>query len=529
MATKITTDDIEEYLEGLGKQDSKGKVYFERVLFGTKILKSGVKIVLDSPDTEPVVKNFKSKMIKTLMGKYKGGILTKVEQTVKGINKGIDNPVIRLRYSDQGPKYIDFDVKEYPSKGKGGTLPPKISEPATMLVLNAALESKGKVFKTEEDIFVNDVYKDLEKLFGKQWGHKLDEWIYTFLHQNKLFFKNYSTATWAPFKHKDYKGKDDMQVFFKKHLKTLERSPGIKAGTYEQWNPSDLYAVKRTDQSSLEKEIQEASKRPSANNLMKLNSHLIKLMEKKELVGISLKKINSGDTPHFKVYNVDSSKLLTALKAFTELEMFDMKRINFGLRNIFGIFPGKGGAPAGTTYIWYGGTNDASSEFKIAITRSGDALVWNTFIPSAKGAQGGQTPRGEVINLLKHNASGVTFQNQYIDYPKDGEAFADIISKPNSTEYKKYKKWFTLVYKHSKNDYNNSQTTFDTWADSVYQAYEARPDKPGIVGKTKLALLNFWYDALKNHDKDPEFWTDMLYYGMKITTKGQFAPYAKIS
>ena len=65
MATKITTDDIEEYLEGLGKQDSKGKVYFERVLFGTKTLKSGVKIVLDSPDHEKVLKNFKSKMIKT--------------------------------------------------------------------------------------------------------------------------------------------------------------------------------------------------------------------------------------------------------------------------------------------------------------------------------------------------------------------------------------------------------------------------------------------------------------------------------
>ena len=238
MAT-ITTDDIETYLEGLGKHDSKGKVHFERVLFSIKTLKSGVKIVLDSPDTEPVVKNFKSKMIKTLTGKFKGNILTKVTEPVKGINKGIKTPVIRLRYIDKGTKHIDFDVKEYPAGGKSGTLPPKISEPATMLVLNAALDSKGKVFKTEEDIFVHDVYKDLEKLFGKEWGHKLDEWIYTFLHQNILFFKNYSRATWAPLKHKDYKGKDDMQVFFKQHLKTLERSPGISAGTYEHWNPSD--------------------------------------------------------------------------------------------------------------------------------------------------------------------------------------------------------------------------------------------------------------------------------------------------
>ena len=72
MATKVTTDDIAEYLEGLGKKDSsKKKIHFERVLFSIKTTKKdGVKIVLDSPDTEPVVKNFKSKMIKTLMDKF---------------------------------------------------------------------------------------------------------------------------------------------------------------------------------------------------------------------------------------------------------------------------------------------------------------------------------------------------------------------------------------------------------------------------------------------------------------------------
>jgi predicted transcriptional regulator len=41
--------------------------------------------------------------------------------------------------------------------------------------------------------------------------------------------------------------------------------------------------------------------------------------------------------------------------------------------------------------------------------------------------------------------------------------------------------------------------------------------------------LSFWYSALAHHLKDPEFWTDMLYYGMKITSKGEFAPHAKIS
>ena len=40
MATKITTDDIENYLKELGRKDSKGKIYFERILFNIKTTKT---------------------------------------------------------------------------------------------------------------------------------------------------------------------------------------------------------------------------------------------------------------------------------------------------------------------------------------------------------------------------------------------------------------------------------------------------------------------------------------------------------
>ena len=522
MAIKVTTDGIENYLEGLGKQDSKGKVHFERVLFSIKTLKSGVKIVLDSPDHEAVLKNFKSKMIKTLMEEFKGGALVKVQEKVKGINKGIDTPVIRLRYYEQGKKNIDFDVKEYPTKkteAGGGTLPDSVSEPATRFILNAALESKGKIFKTQEDIFVHDVYKDLEKLFNKKWGHKLDSWIYTFLMQNKLFFKNYGKITWAKFKHMDYKGEKDMQVFFVEHLKTLTTSPGVRVGrTYEQWNPADIWAVKRSEQRTLEDEITEATKNPSADNLMKLNTHIVKLMEKNELVGISLKKIESGGS--FKIFNVDSSKLLTNLKSWRALDEFGMNDIKFEIRNVFGNFPGRGGEGiAATNYIYFG------SKFKVDVTRTTKGnLVFNSQILNEKGAQGGQSPIQPLLQRLKHNKPDVTFDNKVKDYPKTPEEFMEIVEDVDSAKHKQYKKWFNFTNKHSKNDYKTLMT-FDDYLNNVLEAYESRP-KEGIA---KLALLNFWYDALKNHDKNPEFWTDMLYFGLKIITKGQFGPHVKIS
>ena len=62
----------------------------------------------------------------------------------------------------------------------------------------------------------------------------------------------------------------------------------------------------------------------------------------------------------------------------------------------------------------------------------------------------------------------------------------------------------------------------------VLKVYEK--DKRAAIGK--LGALNFWYDALNNFNSKPddaEFWTDLLYLGLKIGTRGQFGPYAKIS
>ena len=49
----------------------------------------------------------------------------------------------------------------------------------------------------------------------------------------------------------------------------------------------------------------------------------------------------------------------------------------------------------------------------------------------------------------------------------------------------------------------------------------------------KLMLIYFWYVALKKYSSNTvssaEFWTDLLYTGMKIKPGREFAPHAKIS
>ena len=128
-------------------------------------------------------------------------------------------------------------------------------------------------------------------------------------------------------------------------------------------------------------------------------------------------------------------------------------------------------------------------------------------------AQGGQTPIGQVLKLLKGNE----FKKNHNDYPQTAK---DFVSSGNTTKYKKY---YTLVSKHAKN--SNSVMSWDDWQKEVVLLY-AKDDRDA---KVTLMQLTFWYSALSHHLNDPEFWTDMLYYGMKITSKGEFAPHAKIS
>ena len=104
IVTNITTKQIETYLKGLGRMDSKKKILFQRVLFDIKTTKTGVEIILDSPDTEAILKNFKSQMIKTLTGTFKGS-LQKEEKQKPRVGK-----VLRLKYSDKGIKYIDLSL-----------------------------------------------------------------------------------------------------------------------------------------------------------------------------------------------------------------------------------------------------------------------------------------------------------------------------------------------------------------------------------------------------------------------------------
>ena len=401
--------------------------------------------------------------------------------------------------AERNKKEIRFE-KTNPS-GKG-VIPTDIQEKGATIVLTHALKSKGAKFQSDADIR-NDkkTWAELSKCF-KGWEHRIDGWLWTYYQQNKEFFEVYSQGSWEEFKF----GSQDFVQFFKKHMDNLNRDfknpDGTEpAGKYETWNPADIWAVKKGRMDAIKKEIKAAI--PDPSHLLELNSMLVNYMEDKELVGISLKKVNYPREAQIHLHNVEgSAKLKKIVGVFSKVEEYDMNDIKFEPDNILAL-------NSVTTYIRLGPNN----KFSISITRSGNNISFTAQIKRTPDAQGGQTPINQVLKLLK----STDFKKNHTDYPKDAD---DFMSKQNET---KYKKMYALVSKHAKDKKN--VLGFNDWQEEVEFLYS----KDERDAKATLMQLSFWYAALDNHLNDPEFWTDMLYYGMKITSKGEFAPHAKIS
>ena len=394
-------------------------------------------------------------------------------------------------------------LRFHKQKKGSGRVKTEMQEKGTTIILENVLNGNAD-FKKETDIMKHTkTAKELREAF-KGVEHLLDNWIWTFFQQQEQFIHEYSKSSWSTFEYG--KEKMDFVTFFSKQiLPKVSRSGGGKAdaGKYTGWSPADIWAVR--NKKSVQDKLKKAIDDPSPQSLLEINTILVKLMEKNppDLVGISLKMIKYKQNAHVRLFNVETSSILKQLKSFIPLEEYTMKDIHFEPDNIINL-------KAVTTYVNY-----KSKDFSINITRTSDgALTFNTQIKGA-AAQGGQTPVAMVMDMLKNPPN---YKRRPADYPQDRKKF--------NTKASTYKTMWELVSKHCK---TKPTMTWEKWVTEMNVLYvEDERD-----AKVTLMQIAFWYDAItkfgNNDDKSAEFWTDMLYFGMKITTKGQFAPHAKIS
>jgi len=385
-------------------------------------------------------------------------------------------------------------------KKGSGRVKTEMQEKGTTIIFENVLNGDAD-FKKETDIMKHPkTARELRAAF-KGVEHLLDNWIWTFFQQQEQFIHEYSNKKWSEF---EYGDKSFVQFFTDEILPKVSRSGGGKAdaGKYTGWNPSDIWAVR--NKKSVQDRLKGAIKDPTPQSLIEINTILVELMEKNppDLVGISLKMVKYKNNAHVRLFNVETSPILRQLKSFIPLEQYTMNDIHFEPDNIINL-------KAVTTYVTY-----KSKDFSINITRSGNNMSFNTQIKGA-AAQGGQTPIAMVMDMLKNPPNWKRFAT---DYPQDRKKFNSKIDN--------YKPMWELVSKNCKTKPN---ITWEQWVTEMNVLYvEDERD-----AKVTLMQLTFWYDAITKFGKDnkdsSEFWTDMLYFGMKVTMKGQFAPHAKIS
>ena len=392
----------------------------------------------------------------------------------------------------------------------GSNAPTAVFENGSTFILEMVL-NKNKRFDSVADIELDeDTYPTLLRLFGK-YGGSLSKWLYTYFEQQRLMFKRYQSPNWHTFEY----GDDDFVKFFSKYIKDYGVYSDFKAGKklakYTEWNPSDIYAVKNKTgvQNELKKIFKIKSKNKGAH-LGRLNAYLIELLDKKQLVGISLKQIADNTRAVLEVRNTEE----TFKDPHIEDKNFTINDIRFEIDNIHIN-------QTISTYIKFG------RSFGITLSSSTSNYGNISYMTSITGAsaQGGNAPVAFVNDLLREKNPKCKFKNDNTEYPRTIQEFMKPELSPKvkythddfETWFNDVKKYFKKPDKHSK-DYD----AFYLYISGLYQKSSAG----AIAAQSKLMALHFFYESLGTYAKDKEFWLRILYLGMKVGDR--FAAHAKI-
>lgn len=414
-----------------------------------------------------------------------------------------NSSTLKLEVKGANKVTVNFKEKKDPQESRKQT-PTQYQEKGTTDVFNRVLDENKRYASVEDMRRDKKLMDDLRDTFSGKTAKKnagdhrdkIDDWMNTFFSQQDLFFiQKYSPAIWSKF---EYHG-DDWVTFWSKFIKKVKTQDGSFVGDYTTWNPSDIWAVKNKKECN--DRIDDAFKAGKGDpRLSQLNNLLIRMMTDKQLVGISLKKID-GSGAKLEEKNLDDK----SRKISEVIELKD-KDIVLQLDNIVQ-------QEKVTTYIKYAATH--TMNINLGDKKKFGNLSFNTQIKGT-AAQGGQAPVKDVLKLLHGRGSSKKFDNNNKSYPQ------------KLTDYQKDSKNFKERYMNVKSISKN--TTWPAWDDYDEYIQGLYKDKKGPVAVAKLMQIDFYYDVFKNY-KDPQdyanFWISLLHLGMKVGKK--FAPHAKIS
>jgi len=391
-----------------------------------------------------------------------------------------------------------------------------MQEKATAFILQRAFKD-NKRFSSVEDIIKDKLTKNgLEKIFrlGNKQIFKFDlpvqsktpedTWLTTFFLQQKRLLKEFSHANFSVF------NRDGGFMQFISDL--IKAKFGISRK--DSWNPADIWLIKQKDvfRQKIKKELEGPS---GTQTIKELNAIMRSMFEKREVVGISLKKI-SGKQAQYEEINVNESfyKNLKqksgdySLKLGKIILKLDLNKNKFKTKdsNIF-LFDGDNKEIA--KYQLKGNTTSRLSN-----------LVFEPVEKAAGSARLGKAPLQLVGKLAafydKKLYNEETKKNE--NYPK------------NLKEFIKRQKEYEMMYERlSKNSLVKeigvkSKTEFLNNFEKAFNGPEP------WIANIKLMQMYFIDKVLQlNENKRNEFLTDLLFVSQKKGDKVfDFGPFGKL-
>lgn len=363
-------------------------------------------------------------------------------------------------------------------------------------IFKRALTENAGWDKWEDILKEKKTYKELQKI----WGGDVDtEWLQSYFAQSEVMLKEFKT------KFKIYNRDGGFMDFISKAVKKVGYSQK------DTWNPADIWAIK-TNSSAIEKEIE------NSQSIYEINNILRHAWNKKEIIGISLKKTKKK--AHWEEVNIDGVLFDTSDKDYN----FPCDASNFSCG--FGIKSGKDNFTQDVR-LTISGAGGSSQEFSFQIkanspeSKGGSNLKFEASMKGKGSARLGKAPVEQLAGLLADFKPKEKFVNDYKNsmYPANVDAFK-----------KDKKKWETKIKKLIAAGMQTDISSIKDIMTNIQKSYISKTDR-GTNTRCKLMGIQFFCSLLSlSKPKLREFVTDMVYICQKkATTKSDhYGPFGKI-
>ena len=435
----------------------------------------------------------------------------------------------------------------------------RMQELGSAWVFKRAIQD-NEVFKSAKDIRKDKVtFDEIKKIWkraGKvNWIDSPEDlaWLENFFKQQGALIEKIGRPNFTLFT-RDSKRSEAIQFRWQRHspqtfMEWVTEFVGreFKIGNKDNWNPADIWLIR--DERKWKKKIEEIydkRKDPTKSlevELAKFNALFRYLYMKKQIIGISLKKV--GKTATYKEVNVSgkffrtmqathmelkSAKCLLGTKKITEEQIANAKAR--GKRNprtgSLETPLGKAGAATiesqDTVLMIFdpglGPEGEGKTTYKVQIKGNNSTgfsnLKWEPTITSKTGARLGKATVELVLDLMKAYDMMGQYEPDNKKFPNDQTSFRDV-----QDEYRDIidelmdDKFVDLGVKDTTTALINIAETFDI--------YRGQP----WVASSKLQQLRFLYAlmTLKNGKRD-DFCTSLIFTAEKAGKR--YGPYGKI-